>query len=209
MASDVKLLSESVKKLSSSITELLEMQKASELRQANMEKELQLLKVQNSALCAQNSLLKNAKASNDIQPSSPVNQKSLVIGSSLIKHFDESKLSNHAICCMPGAHMKHIDQKLKSVALSGVKYQSVTIVAGGSDASLPSDKVDLEETLVSLKSAIDTSKQLSDVVVLSAIPPRLSPNYALENIQILNAQFQCVASDMGVQYVSCDNHFYI
>ena len=74
---------------------------------------------------------------------------------------------------------------------------------------LPSDKVDLEETLVSLKSAIDTSKQLSDVVVLFAIPLRLSPNHALENIQILNAQFQCVASDMGVQYVSCDNHFYL
>ena len=68
MASDVKLLSESVKKLSSGITELLEMQKASELRQAYMEKELQLLKEQNNALCSQNYLLKKAKASNDIQP---------------------------------------------------------------------------------------------------------------------------------------------
>ena len=64
------------------------------------------------------------------QPSSPVNQKSLVIGSNLIKHFEESKLSNHAICCNPSPHMKHIDQKLKSVTQSGVKYQSVTIVAG-------------------------------------------------------------------------------
>ena len=59
MANDVKLLCESVKKLS--ITELLEMQKASELRQANMEKELQLLKEQNNALCAQNSLLKSQR----------------------------------------------------------------------------------------------------------------------------------------------------
>ena len=59
-------------------------------------------------------------------------------------------------------------------------------MAGGNDALLPSDKVDREETLVSLKYAINTSKQLSDVVVLSAIPPRLSPNHAF---QMLNAQF--------------------
>ena len=89
--------------------------------------------------------------------------------------------------------MKHIDKKniKKSIAQSGDKYRSVTIVAG-KDVSLPSDKIYLEETIVSLKSVI-VVLLLCCRFMLSLLccrfivtPLRLS---ALQNIQILNAQF--------------------
>ena len=50
---------------------------------------------------------------------------------------------------------------------------------------------------------------MSSNVILSAIPPRTTPDHALENIKTLNAQYQGGALDLEVRFVHSDEKFYL
>ena len=110
---------------------------------------------------------------------------------------------------MPGAYMKDIGNKLISLAKSGSRFETITIVAGGNDASHPSDVVNLESTVSALKSAIDAAKSLSASVILSTIPPRSTPDHAMDDIKTLNAHKQGTAQKSVVRFVHSDEHFYL
>ena len=209
MASDLKYMRESLDKLTSHVKDLLKMQQAAQSRQELLNSELTSLRETITILTDENNVLKNKSLTPDEPTPPPSSNRCLIIGSSIIRNFDESKLPNHEVCCMPGAYMKDIDNKLKSLSQSGSRFESITIVAGGNDASRPSDDVNLETTVLALKSAIAGAKSMSSNVILSAIPPRTTPDHALENIKTLNAQYQGVALDSEVRFVHSDEHFYL
>ena len=138
-----------------------------------------------------------------------VTNKSLIIGSSLIRNFDEAKLKNHKVCCMPGAQTADVKTKLNNLAEDGNHYKSIFIVVGGNDASASEDKVDVESAVSSMRDIITSCKRMSDDITISAIPPRAEPAHALAMIHCLNVHFQAIAADMSVKFVTNDEHFYL
>ena len=127
MASDVKRLGEN-------IHELLRLAKSSAHRIQQLESDLKELKELNTTLLTQNStLLENIQSKNTTN--TKVNNKSLIIRSSLIRNFDEAKLKNHTVCCVPGAQTADVKTKLNNLAEDGNHYKSIFIVVGGNDAA--------------------------------------------------------------------------
>ena len=174
MASDVKRLGEN-------IGELLTLVKSSATRIQQLESDLKELKELNTTLLTQNStLLENIQSKNTTN--TKVNNKSLIIGSSLIRNFDEAKLNNHKVCCMPGAQTADVKTKLNTLAEDGNHYKSIFIVVGGNDASASEDKVDIDSAVSSMRDIITSCKRMSDDITISAIPPRAEPAHALAMI---------------------------
>ena len=206
MASDIKEMRKSLDKLTSYVKDLLKIQQTAQSRQELLDFELNSLRETVKTLTNENNELKTKSLTAD-QPVS--NNRCLIIGSSIIRNFDEAKLPNHQVCCMPGAYMTDILNKLNSLAQSGSRFESITIVAGGNDASRPSGDVNLESTVSALKSAIDAAKSMSTNVILSAIPPRTAPDHAMDNIKTLNVHYQSSAQDSAVHFVHSDEHFYL
>ena len=113
------------------------------------------------------------------------------------------------MCCMPGARMRDIEQKLGKYVQESTRFKSIKIVAGGNDASLPVNEVDLDATTAALRSAITAAKSLTPDVTIAAIPPRSQPVHALDNIHILNGTYKAVADEMSIRFAPNDEHFYL
>ena len=206
MASNIKEIRKSLDKLSSYVKDLLKIQQTAQSRQELLDSELNSFRETVKTLTNENNELKTKSLTAD-QPVS--SNQCLIIDSSIIRNFDGAKLPNHQVCCMPGAYMTAILNKLNSLAQSGSRFESITIVAGGNDASRPSGDVNLESTVSALKSAIDSAKLMSTNVTLSAIPPSTNPDHAMDNIKTLNAHYQGSAQDSAVHFVHSDEHFYL
>ena len=88
------------------------------------------------------------------------------------------------------------------------RFKSIKIEAGGNDASLLVDEVDLDATTAALRSAITAAKSLAPDVTIAAVPPRSQPAHALDNIHILNGAYKAVADEMSIRFAPNDEHFY-
>ena len=94
MASDVTEMREFLDKLTDILCE------RSQSRQERFDFELNSLRETVKTLLNENKKLKNKSLTAD-QPVSK--NRCPIIGSSIIRNFDEAKLPNHQVCCMLGA----------------------------------------------------------------------------------------------------------
>ena len=133
---------------------------------------------------------------------------SLLIGSSLIRNIDEDKLDNTQVICMPGAYASDIRRKLDDLQSKGMRYERIYLVMGGNDASLGAEKINLEETLGEIQKSVNTANTMAKSVTVASIPPRLSPEHALENICTLNAHILSLCKDSDVTFAKNDQHFF-
>ena len=215
-AKDIKRLDKNLLELSKTVSDLLEVIESSEIRQTSLESELTTLKELDTALLDQNDRLareiRALKA--DFMPESiptditPSAERSLIIGSSMIRNFDESKMSDVPVCCMPGASMCDIEQKLWKYFQESICFKSIKIGTGGNDASLPVDEVDLDATTAAFRSVITAAKAIAPDVTIAAIPLRSQPAYTLDNIHIFYGTYKVVADEMSVRFAPNDEHFY-
>ena len=213
MSQDIKRADTNISKLSTAVSELTEALVASQLQQEKMLSELSHIKELNKNLAQQNDELikefQSLKQDNSQNVCPPAATHSLLIGSSLIRNFDEAKLNDYRVCCMPGAVMADIQHKLETHVKDGLQFKSVKIVAGGNDASRPQDNFNSEESAAALTAAIRAAKSLAPDVTVAAIPPRTQPNHAMDNIEILNGIFRSVSEEMSVSFATNDDHFFL
>ena len=196
MAQDIKRADTDISALTTAVSELSNVLAASKLQQEKILSELSGIRELNKSLIEQNNkLLKEFQSlkEDNSPPNSPsIPIHSLLIGSSLIRNFDEAKLNDYKICCMPCAVMADIHHKLDMYVKDGFQFKSVIIVAGGNDASLPSDKFKSDVSAAALTAAIRAAKSLEPYVTVAAIPPRAQPSHAMENIDILEFSNRCL-----------------
>ena len=213
MAQDIKRADTNISALTTAVSELSNALAASKLQQEKILSELSGIRELNKSLIEQNNKLlkefQSLKEDNSPQNSPSIPTHSLLIGSSLIRNFDEAKLNDYKICCMPGAVMADIHHKLDMYVKDGFQFKSVIIVAGGNDASLPSDKFKSDVSAAALTAAIRAAKSLAPDVTVSAIPPRAQPSHAMENIDILNGIFKSMSEEMSVPFATNDEHFFL
>ena len=215
MAQNVKSMGTKIDSVLKAIKEISEENKAILTRQTSLEKVVNDLKDQNEILKNQNNqflaeieLTKRNVTMRSIPGPSDATG-SLVIGSSLIQNFDETKLPNHTVCCMPGAYMADVEKKLQNYAAAGSRFRAVTIVAGGNDCSLPPDRFNISDISATTKSAVNVAKPIADQVMVSAILPRMQPQHALTNVKTLNGSIKSLCDNMSVKFADHDDHFYL
>ena len=197
-----------VKRLGENIGELLTLVKSSATLIQQLQSDLKQLKGLNSTLLTQNlTLIENIQSKN--MTNTKVNNKSLIIGSSLIRNFDETKLKNHTVCCMPGAQTVDVKTKLNNLAEDGNHYKSIFIVVGSNVASDSEDKVDIDSAVLAMryKNIMQTDVWWhNDISHTTA--SWTSPCSGHDTLpQCIH--FQAIAANMSVKFVTNNEHFYL
>ena len=132
-------------------------------------------------------------------------KQTIVIGSSLVKHMDESKIQNTKVMCKPGGKVKDIAEQVKALP-SDVKYDKLVLLAGGNDIS---ENNDLESSKTQYKSLVRDAKTKFNHIVVSAIPPRMKPAEFTEKAAQFNAELQVIAAENECEYVDHSGAFYL
>ena len=110
---------------------------------------------------------KYAKASDNLRP----NGKSLLLGDSVIKDIDQSKLINTQIECVPSATVAELTDCMND--LDG-QYDKITICIGSNDCAM--EEVDVPSFSDAYKRLVDSASQKTSVrsgKCISSIPPRI------------------------------------
>ena len=166
---------------------------------AQMEDDNKLLKRKNEALETEVKELKRRLNSAEHQTSTA--KKTLILGSSLIRNLDEHKLHDTDVLCLRGAKVADLAKELEMVRSSPRTYSRILLLGGGNDASQDEEHVDLEQAISQCKTMVNTAKEICDNVCIVAIPPRLQPTHANENIMTLNANLLALAQETEVHFI--------
>ena len=116
--------------------------------------------------------LKHMKSTEKHCCSNESNKNNLVLGSSLLRNFDETKLDKTEVRCLRGAHVSDIAKEVDAMASEGLSFSRMTLLCGGNDASRPTNEVNLESTMDCYHNIISVAKTLAEYIVIAEIPPR-------------------------------------
>ena len=114
-------------------------------------------------------------------------------------------MSNTTVMCKPGAKLKDIEDKVKSLPNMHT-FDRLVLVAGGNDIS---GNDDLHEIKQKYKTIVEEAKKQCSEVVVSAVPPRIKPADVLGKAKQLNAELQIIAAEGECQYVDHSAAFYL
>ena len=166
---------------------------------AQMEDDNKLLKRNNEALETEVKELKRRLNSAEHQTSTA--KKTLILDSSLVRNLDEHKLHDTEVLCLRGAKVADLAKELEMVRSSPRTYSRILLLGGGNDASQDEEHVDLEQAISQYKTMVNTANEICDNVCIVAIPPRLQPTHANENIMTLNANLLALAQETEVHFI--------
>ena len=112
-----------------------------------LDSKIQILERENATLEKMKSEITSklrAPSPNFREPVTSATPKTLVIGSSLVRNLDEKKLEETEVWSLSGAKMQDIAVELEAIVSNGCQYKRVIILAGGNDASVPFENMNLE-----------------------------------------------------------------
>ena len=135
--------------------------------------------------------------------------KTLLLGSSIVRNFDQNKLKDTDVICLRGAKVRDLHNELREIKDSGKEYQRVILLGGGNDASQNSQDINLDNVTSHYKSMVETAKSICSDINVVAIPPRFEPPHATGNIAALNANLVTLAQQCGVNYIENPNSFFL
>ena len=117
--------------------------------------------------------------------------RSLLVGSSIIKNVDESKLKNMKVICLRGGHISDIRASLARLP-SGTRYDRTVIVVGGNDCA---DERDANEVVEMYRELVQQVKRISTSITVSSICPRNKTEGLTQIIDAVNAGLQSLCSE--------------
>lgn len=181
--------------------------------QRKMSDQLDFMKNENDKTKEENIILKKelihlrASLSQNQWPTLQKENQTVVIGSSIAKHFDESKLVNTKIISKSGAKLDTIKKTMKSLPEKQV-YDKLILIAGGNNVS-ETDSTLLSNVVTEYKGVIQEAKKHSRKVIVSGVPPRLNSVDFVSKIDTFNAQMQVAAEESNVEFVSQHDIFHL
>ncbi len=130
--------------------------------------------------------------------------KTLVLGSSLVKHMDENKMVKTTVISRSGGSLDDMTKSLESIPV-GSAHEHVILLAGGNDLrdSEPG------EVIEKYKKTLKAAKEISENVTVSGIPPRLDPDDFQEKVTTLNAGLQVLAAEENCKFVDHQQTFFL
>ena len=148
--------------------------------------------------------LEEPASSNDSVP------QKLIIGSSIIRDFDETKLHNTHVVAIGGAKPERITMILKAKSRDKETFSCITIVAGANGLDLRNPNEDnINDTLKDIEDTITAAKQLCNKVQITELPPRVTHTNAPETIAQLNNSIIHIAKKHQCEYIPTRGYFYM
>ena len=139
----------------------------------------------------------------------PRSHGTLLLGSSLIRDVDETKLVATKCVSISGGRIKDIHSALDKLP-SSQKFGNIALVVGGNDCDdREREGSDVTDLIVQYRELIESAKMRADTVTISSVCPRSRPSPVLERITDLNAGLTTLCSELGVSYVDNDVVFYL
>ena len=130
----------------------------------------------------------------------PTNKRNLIIGSSLLRDFDSSKLIQSEVTCIRGGKIQDVHDKLKSNTTT--QYNSISIVVGGNDCNSTADAASVEDLAESYRSMVKDAKKHCSDVRIATIPPRNVSEVTSSRIDALNAALVEMCSEDGITLIN-------
>jgi hypothetical protein len=125
------------------------------------------------------------------------NSQTMLIGSSMIRDIDETKLLNTKVQCIPGAHLAELKETVRTLS-NDKPCDRLVIVGGGNDCS---DNTDTTALVNSFKDLIETAKSKANTVTVASICPR-GDQTTQDRVDLVNAGIQGLCADLACTY--CD-----
>ncbi|CAH1788314.1 unnamed protein product, partial [Owenia fusiformis] len=133
--------------------------------------------------------------------------KTLVIGSSIIRDFDENKLNNTEVKCISGGKIKDVHEHLSKLNKPGPKpYKRIILQVASNDASQKDAKP--EPIVNEYKLMVTGAKTICDEVHVSSIIPRTDKKSAQDVLAAVNAELDSLCdADEKLNFINNDKTF--
>ena len=118
-------------------------------------------------------------------------ERTVVLGTSLLKHMDEEKLRNTKVICLPGAKLRQVANVISTLP-HDIEYDNIVVLAGGNDIA---DTDELQDAVDDYLTVITEAKKQCANITISSVPPRLNNTNFTDKIKRFNAQLCQMVDD--------------
>ena len=133
------------------------------------------------------------------------NRNDLIIGSSVIRDIDQSKLQKTTVKCIRGGRIHGIGDVLKK---SNENYKSVSIIVGGNDCGNRSAAAaPVDEILTSYKERVAEARTLTSYIRIAIVLLRDVDQETSERIDALNAGLVEMCTAEGLTLINNEETF--
>ncbi|CAH1782825.1 unnamed protein product [Owenia fusiformis] len=134
--------------------------------------------------------------------------KTLVIGSSIIRDFDESKMNNTDTVCISGGKITDVNEHLSKLGQANNKnqYKRIVIQIASNDCAKKDSTP--EPITKEYKLLATCAKSVCDEVCISSICPRTDNEHAQQVLEAVNAELQVICEgDNKMTFINNDKTF--
>ncbi|CAH1780386.1 unnamed protein product [Owenia fusiformis] len=128
-------------------------------------------------------------------------QKSLLIGSSIVRDVDETRLLDTEVISISGGKIADAN---RTIAEKSGSYKSIILQVGSNDCAKCED---LDKIAEDYKMLVKGAKQRTNNVIISSITPRTDNDTAQATIDLINAGLVTIAEDENCTFVNNDLDF--
>ena len=201
----VKQIFSMVSTLNATVNDLKTVCEASADQLIKLKTEYEEMRSENDELKRQIEQLKRQVKEKEKEVFTEGNCCHLVIGDSLLKSIDESKLQNTTVQCLPGAEISDVLHKLND---TDDIFMDVTVCVGTNDCGKDDFVVGaLTDTYRQIVTAAKEKVQDVSKVKVVSIPPRTDDRSNQEKVASLNASLCALAEETGAKFINNDPVF--
>ena len=130
-----------------------------------------------------------------------------LLGSSVIRDIDQTKLVATKCVCIRGGHIKDIQGAVDRLP-NDRKLCRIVLAVGGNDCDSGEDKP-VTDIVAEYKDLIESAKTIAASVTVSSVCPRRKSTEVIERIDALNAGLQGLCSDLQVDFIDNNPAFHL
>ena len=131
----------------------------------------------------------------------------VLLGSSVIRDIDQTKLVATKCICIRGGHIKDIQGSVDRLP-NDRKLCRIVLAVGGNDCDSGEDKP-VTDIVAEYKDLIESAKTIAKSVTVSSVCPRRKSTEVTERIDALNAGLQGLCSDLQVDFIDNNPAFHL
>ena len=206
-------ISADIKQVSTHMTTIIKQIATMSKDMVELRKQFDDVKTQNETTKCDNALLKSevlklraelAEQNWPRQAASTKTKPALVVGSSILRDIDNSKVENTYVHTISGGKIEHVLTYLSDVPSD--KFGELTLIVGGNDCAEPTSVV--TDVVDNYNKLVDAAKEKATSVNVASILPRKCPGSdTQEKIDSVNAALQVLSGEKNCSYINNDTIF--
>lgn len=201
MPAQIAHLIQHVTDLANSLKEMKDAHQESKAESATLKYEIAELKSKMEMMTASSTY---SSVASSIKAQTPPKKETLLIGDSIIRDVDESKLLDTRVKCLRGATVKDVHEEMLKEKREK-PHKKVVVVVGTNDCA--KDDMPVSDIVNQYGSLVTVAHTLAEEVVISSICPRLDQKQHEGRRIALNAGLQGLCEDKKCNFVDHTQSF--